>query len=93
MLYNARNMFRNERVVYSREEVMKVTKLIKNGSRPTSRGLSDSLGISMGASKMFLSYADAWIYRERVDDLIEQARTGELEGATPVATLDGREEQ
>ena len=72
-----------------RDGVKKVTKLIKEGNRPTSRDISDSLGIGMNESQMFLEYADAWIYREKIDELLEQLRTGELEGVKPIATLDG----
>jgi len=73
-----------------RREIAKVVGQIKDGNRPTSRELSDVLGVSTAECELVLSSADAWLYRETVDGLLEQLRTGFLEGVEPIATLDGR---
>lgn len=72
-----------------REKIGKIVRQIKDNCRPTSIDLSDSLGVVRQEAILLLSSADAWIYRVKVDSLLEQLRTGELEGVRPIATLDG----
>ena len=82
-------MASNERKIIYREEVVKVVRMIKDGNRPTSDEIQDSLGLTRKGSRVVLASADAWIYTEEINSLIHQLNTGKLKGIKPVATLNG----
>ena len=72
-----------------REEIGKVVQQIKNGNKPTGEEVSVSLKIDRSLGSQVITSANAWIYRENVDNLLEQLRTGDLEGVESIGTLDG----
>lgn len=74
-----------------REEIGKVVQQIKNGNNPIGVEASASLKACKSFGKLIVASANAWIYREKVNHLLEQLRTGNLEGIEPIGTLDGRE--
>ena len=49
--------------------------------------LSKKLGLSTLLTKRASGTTNAWIHREKVDTLIEQLNTGNLDGIKPVASL------
>jgi len=64
---------------------------IKDGNTPTVGEMSDSTGLDASEGARILRTAEAWVYREKVDNLLEQLQTGNLEGIEPIASLNRKE--
>jgi len=76
-----------------RTRIISVVRQIKDGYEPTRGELASTLGIDASLADLFINSAHAWIYSENRDNLLEQLRTGRLDGVTPVASLDGGNKQ
>jgi len=50
--------------------------------------LSKKLGVSTSMARLAFKAANAWVHRKKVDTLIEQLNTGNLDGLEPIGSLD-----
>ncbi|OGM15368.1 hypothetical protein A2V56_03175 [Candidatus Woesebacteria bacterium RBG_19FT_COMBO_42_9] len=74
----------------SRDDIILVVQTIKRGIHPTVEDVRLISGSSLHSSKVTLSSAYAWLYREKVNRLVTQFLNGTFKGVKPVARLDGK---
>ena len=71
-----------------KDQIHLITQMLReNESELHGSQVARAFEVGLECAEQMLAIANAWVYRERVDHLLDQLQTGNLEGITPVGTL------